>query len=117
MRTLALMMAVLGCTSSPSTCAGSACVVTGLSASDAQARGCEVLLADGDGKIDHLGFGDGVTGKWLRQGDKVAAAFVSKGDSPPSGVEVASSSGSFTITRSHCYGKSGQELAGVTVGR
>jgi hypothetical protein len=99
-------------------CVGNTCTgenTAGL-ATDPRARGCEVLLADDSGKVDHLDFGDGVTGRWLRQGDKVAAAFISNRDQPIGAVQV-DYAGSFSITNSHCYGSRGEELAGVTVHR
>ena len=82
---------------------------------DGKARGCEVLLHDGDAKIARVDFGDGVKGKWLRQGDKLSAAFVADGDHTIGAVQVVGTS--FDIMRSHCYGSDGVELAGATVRR
>jgi hypothetical protein len=100
-------------------CVGNTCTgenTVGL-AVDSNARGCEVLLADDSaGKVDHLDFGNGVTGRWLRQGDKVAAAFVSDRDQPIGSVQVAYA-GSFSIANSHCYGSRGELLQGSTVHR
>jgi hypothetical protein len=133
-----VFLLLAGCSSSPNNCnpgeAGCACVqqscndglvcvgnsctgenIAGL-AVDSQARGCEVLLAEDGGKVDHLNFGDGVTGRWLRQGDKVAAAFVSDRDQPIGAVQVAYA-GSFSILNSHCYGSQGETLQGSTVHR
>jgi len=84
-------------------------VVTNL-AIDGTARGCEVLLKDGSaGKIARVDYGQGVTGKWLRQGDKVSAAFVADGDHTIGAVQVVGPS--FDVLRSHCYGKDGVEIA------
>src|SRR2546430_449597 len=47
---------------------------------DAAARSCEVLLHDTGGTVARVDFAKGVTGKWLRQGDKVSAAFLSDQD-------------------------------------
>jgi hypothetical protein len=96
--------------------------VSGLSVSSGDARACEVLLGDGDVKIDHVEFGDHVTGRWLRQGDKVAVAFIANQDAPIGGnaMDVAYASGGsspFTVLASHCYGQKGEELPGVAVHR
>jgi hypothetical protein len=99
-------------------CVGNTCTggnIVGL-AVDSNARGCEVLLTEDSGKVDHLDFGDGVTGRWLRQGDKVAAAFVSDRDQPIGAVQV-DYAGSFSIASSHCYGSQGELLQGSTVHR
>jgi hypothetical protein len=77
---------------------------------DGTARACEVLLKDGAaGKIDRVDYGQGVKGKWLRQGDKVSAAFVADGDHTIGAVQVVGAS--FDILRSHCYGKDGMDIA------
>jgi hypothetical protein len=86
---------------------------------DSRARACEVVLGERTGKIDRVAFGDGVTGRWLRQGDKVAAAFMAAGDHTIGAVQVGLSgpAASFDVLASHCYGADGQELAGASVTR
>jgi hypothetical protein len=83
---------------------------------DGHARACEVLMQEGGGKIDHVDYGNGVTGRWLRQGDKVAAAFTADGDHTIGAVNVVYA-GAFSVVNSHCYGSRGEELAGATVHR
>src|SRR5258706_15522930 len=137
---LTLILAV-GCGTSASTCKpgeqGCACVAqacnSGLAcvagtcapeqlaglAVDGPARGCEVLLGESGGKVDRVDFGADVTGRWLRQGDKGAAAFVANRDMPigSSAVQVGYAGGSFAVVNSHCYGSRGEELPGATVHR
>jgi hypothetical protein len=86
---------------------------------EGSARGCEVVLGETKGKIASVAFSDGVRGKWLRQGDKIAAAFIAREDTPMSGVEVVfgKEGGAFEILTSHCYGSRGELLAGATVRR
>jgi hypothetical protein len=107
---------------SGSSCSGGMCVPegsSGLGVSDSQARGCEVLLSDGGGRIDRVDFGDNVTGRWLRQGDKVAAAFVANKDAPINGgitvTYAGNGNGSFNVVRSHCYGAKGEALPNAMV--
>jgi hypothetical protein len=139
MKPIAICLLLAACSKSPSSCkpgeSGCACVQDGCNAGlicvanmcsgentaglgvDGHARSCEVLLQEGKGgKVDHLDFGNGVTGRWLRQGDKVAAAFLSDRDAPIGAVQVVYAGG-FSITKSHCYGARGEELAGATVHR
>lgn len=102
-------------------CAGGSCTPearAGLTVGSVEARSCEVLLADTTGKVDQVQFGDDITGRWLRQGDKVAAAFVANRDSPigSSAVQVTyASGGTFSVVGSHCYGSHGEALPGATV--
>ena len=93
---------------------------SGLSVDSPHARACEVLLGDGTTHIDRVEFGAEVTGRWLRQGDKVAAAFVANRDTSLSGSPLdvayaAIGSASFSVVASHCYGEKGEELPNVTV--
>jgi hypothetical protein len=116
-----------GCACVAQTCKGGLACTAGictpeamspLGVSDSHARSCEVVLADGGGKIDEVNFGDTVIGRWLRQGDKVAAAFFAKQDSPIAGVQVAytgTGTNSYTVVLSHCYGAKGELLPGATV--
>jgi hypothetical protein len=110
---LALALTLGGCSGKPDQ-------HTGLQVSSTSARGCEVLLTDGTTTIASVDFAAGVTGRWLRQGDKVAASFIADKDVAIGGsaVQVTSSAnGSFSVVRSHCYGRHGEELSGVTVHR
>jgi hypothetical protein len=100
-----LMILLVGCTTEAPK--------VGLSASDSRARACEVLLRGHAGGVT---FDDSLNGRWLRQGEHVAAAFSARSDAPIGGVWVGGS-GDFEIVRSHCYGSDGVELAGVTVRR
>jgi hypothetical protein len=128
-----------GCGKSPANCKpgeqGCACVAQGCNGGlvcndgtcaaeqhaglsvDGAARSCEVLLADNGGKVASVDFGDQVLGRWLRQGDKVAAAFAANHDAPIGGgaVQVAFAGKAFSILNSHCYGARGEELQGATV--
>src|SRR5688572_15046215 len=90
-------------------CSAGSCVDesrAGLSV-DGKARGCEVVLRDAEGgKLARVAFADDVQGKWLRQGDKIAAAFIAKDDRSIGGgaVQVAYAAGgdAFEILKSHC---------------
>jgi hypothetical protein len=88
---------------------------------DGKARACEVLLHETGGKIDGVAFDASATGRWLRQGDKVAAAFAAVKDAPIGAVAVAwagpDAASAFEVVGSHCYGADGVELAGATVRR
>jgi hypothetical protein len=138
MKAIAMCLLLAACSKSPGNCKpggnGCACVANGCTAGlmcvanvcsgennaglafDARARSCEVLLQENGGKVDHVDFGKGVNGRWLRQGDKVAAAFVADHDAPIGAVQVVYA-GAFSITNSHCYGSRGEELTGATVHR
>jgi hypothetical protein len=121
----------LGCACALGSCqAGAVCEAgtckpearSGLSVDSSAARACEVLLGDGTTRIDRVEFAADVTGKWLRQGDKVAAAFVANRDTALGGspLDVAYPAGSsmpFSVVASHCYGGKGEELSNVTVHR
>src|SRR3954453_7104955 len=98
---LVLLALFCGCSKPPEN--------VGLGAGDPRARGCEVLLADGKSHIASVAFAGGVTGRWLRQGDKVAAAFVADRDVPLGAGALQISGGDFEVLRSHCYGPSGEE--------
>ena len=116
-----------GCACVAQTCNGGLACIDGFCAPeqhaglsvDGNVRGCEVLLADAKGKVASVDFGDSVTGRWLRQGDKVAAAFVANKDSAigSSAVQVAFAGGNFDVVNSHCYGARGEELSGSAVHR
>jgi hypothetical protein len=85
---------------------------------DGNARGCEVVLHETKGRLSRVVFGNEVNGKWLRQGDKLATAFIVNHDRSIGGGEVqVGYSGDFEIMKSHCYGVSGEELPGAQVRR
>lgn len=94
-----------------------------LTISDKAARACEVLLLEKAGTIGSVGFASAVTGKWIRQGDKVSTAFVANGDSSIGagavhvGVAGADPKAVFEIVKTHCYDKQGAELASATVSK
>jgi len=73
----------------------------GVAFSDPAARGCELLLIEGAGRVESVTFADTVRGTFLREAPRVAVSVVSTGDSPiaqgavqvalsgdPAGVEV-----------------------------
>jgi hypothetical protein len=85
---------------------------------EGNARSCEVLLHETNGTVGAVEFAKGVTGKWLRQGDKVAAAFLADQDHSISSGEVkVAYAGGFEILKSHCYGGDGVELPNASVKR
>jgi hypothetical protein len=73
----------------------------GVAFSDPAARGCELLLVEGAGRVESVTFADTVRGTFIREAPRVAVSVVSAGDSPiaqgavqvalsgdPAGVEV-----------------------------
>ena len=93
----------------------------GVVVSDANARGCEVLLTESAGHtIGRAEFSSGVVGASLRQAPQVALSFVAPADAPlPSGgVQLTFTSGSssgVTVTRATCVDARGVRLPDATV--
>ncbi|MBM4778180.1 MAG: hypothetical protein GQE15_10815 [Archangiaceae bacterium] len=92
----------------------------GVQVSDANARGCEVLLAEAAGStVTDVSFAKGVQGAYVREAPKVAFSFVAPADArlPSEGVSVsiAGAATGVTVAKATCVDSAGQKLAGATV--
>ncbi len=90
---------------------------TGLAVGDAAARSCEVVLEDPDEKLKDVNY-DGVQGRDMRRGSRLAIAFHALDDE--SIVDGAVSFGQadlsgINVTVSRCFGADGAVLDGVGV--
>lgn len=86
---------------------------SGLSVSNANARGCEVLLTEKGGKVQRVTFEGSVKGTFLREAPRVAVTFVSKEDSPIAAGVVKIEGGPLSgveVTKVSCVDKSGAKL-------
>lgn len=86
---------------------------SGLSVSDANARGCEVLLTEKSSKVQRVTFEGSVKGTFLREAPRVAVTFVSKDDSPIATGVVKIEGGPLSgieVTKVSCVDKSGAKL-------
>jgi hypothetical protein len=55
---------------------------------DGAARSCELVLRDPDGALDDLALGASLRGQRLREGDRLAVAFVTRADAPVADGEL-----------------------------
>jgi hypothetical protein len=81
--------------------------------SNANARGCEVLLTEKGGKVQRVTFEGSVKGTFLREAPRVAVTFVSKEDSPIAAGVVKIEGGPLSgveVTKVSCVDKSGAKL-------
>ncbi|HEY3447508.1 MAG TPA: hypothetical protein VGK67_14230 [Myxococcales bacterium] len=95
--------------------------VVGLRVSDSNARSCEVVLLDPDHAVRRLAFKAGADGRLVREGVRLATAFISKSDSALAdadlGLELvpSGSAANVTVEIGHCYDRAGQPLAAAKV--
>lgn len=92
----------------------------GVQVSDANARGCEVLLTESAGNtITDVTFSNGVQGAFVREAPRVAFSFVAPTDGRlPSGgvgVSIAGAATGITVSKVSCVDSAGQKLANATI--
>jgi len=100
---------------------GSSGARIGLKVSESAARSCEAVLVDPDRAVKTMVFGSGVEGRFLREGARLSAAFLSRADAAPAvadlGLELvpAGSSANLSVQLAHCFDRDGKLLANATV--
>ena len=107
----------------PLVCESGTCVQpasAGLTVSDRNARGCEVLLTEDKAKVSGVSFGDGVKGTFIRESPKVSLSFIATADDaiPSGAVSVQFESGAsdgLIVKTVKCNNKDGAPLSGVEV--
>ncbi len=92
----------------------------GVQVSDANARGCEVLLTEAAGStVADVTFAKGVQGAFVREAPKVAFSFVAPADArlpaESIGVAIAGPASGITVSKATCVDSAGQKLANATV--
>ncbi len=88
--------------------------------SDANARGCEVLLTETAGStVADVTFAKGVQGAFVREAPKVAFSFVAPADArlpaESIGVAITGPATGITVSKVSCVDSAGQKLANATV--
>lgn len=88
--------------------------------SDANARGCEVLLTEAAGStVADVTFTKGVQGAFVREAPKVAFSFVAPTDArlpaESIGVAITGPATGITVSKVSCVDSAGQKLANATV--
>lgn len=104
-------------------CGDNKCVApttAGVQVSDANARGCEVLLTESAGNtVTEVTFSNGVEGAFVREAPRVAFSFVAPTDARlPSagvGVSIAGAPSGITVSKVSCVDSAGQKLANATI--
>lgn len=105
-------------------CGGSnTCVApntVGVQVSDANARGCEVLLAEAAGStVTDVSFSKGVEGAWVREAPRVAFSFVAPADArmPTDGISVVVTGPAtgVSVAKVSCVDSAGQKLANAAI--
>lgn len=77
------------------------------------ARGCDALLAATGGEVLGVEFGEGATGKLVREGDRAGLSFISTTAAAlPSDAATIRFTGDVKVLSSTCYGEAGEALAG-----
>ncbi len=88
-----------------------------LQVTDANARGCELVLTENEGTtVAAVTFKNGLEGTWVRQAPKVAVTFVAGGDSAVSGqveLGLTGPASGVSVSKTGCVDVRGQRLAGV----
>ena len=99
------------------TCVTEVVAATGLSL-PAGARGCEVLLGEGAGRVTDVRFGAGVRGTFIREAPRVAITVVTTGDADfADGVVEVLGTGTppATVETARCVDAAGAVIAGAKV--
>ncbi len=93
-------------------------VKSGLTLSDPNVRGCEILLSEGTAKIDTVTFDGTVVGTFIREAPKVAISFVAAKDAPMANgaiqVTVKGDAKQVTVKKVSCVDVKAAAVAGVT---
>lgn len=91
----------------------------GVTVSDPNARGCEVLLLEGGARVDSVTFDDTVKGTFIREAPRVAVSFVAAGDAPIAAgavqVSLSGGAGDVEVKTVHCVDAQAKPLADVSV--
>ena len=93
-------------------------VKSGLTLSDPNIRGCEILLSEGTAKIDTVTFDGTVVGTFIREAPKVAISFVAAKDAPMANgaiqVKINGDAKQVTVKKVSCVDVKAAAIAGVT---
>ena len=93
-------------------------VKSGLTLSDPNVRGCEILLSEGTARIDTVTFDGTVVGTFIREAPKVAISFVAAKDAPMANgaiqVTVKGDAKQVTVKKVSCVDVKAAAVAGVT---
>ncbi len=94
----------------------------GLAVDKDNARACEAVLTDAAGGIEAVAFGEGVKGRFMRRGERLAVAFIADGDAPiaDNAVELVLKDGfddlaSIQITVASCSDAGGAPIEGTQI--
>jgi hypothetical protein len=89
---------------------------TGLSVTDAAARGCDVLFEEIGGPVDKVTFANGVTGQFARRDGHAAVSFVAGGMGAAATIQlhggVTAGAQTLRYLKSTCYDQNGKALQG-----
>ncbi len=104
-------------------CGDNKCIsptMAGVQVSDANARGCEVLLTESAGNtVTEVTFSNGVQGAFVREAPRVAFSFVAPTDGriPAAGVgvSIAGAPTGIAVSKVSCVDSAGQKLANATI--
>ena len=92
-------------------------VKCGLTLSDPNVRGCEILLSEGTAKIDSVTFDGTVVGTFIREAPKVAISFVAAKDAPMANgaiqVKINGDAKQVTVKKVSCVDVKAAAMAGV----
>lgn len=98
---------------------GGTVAVAGLTVSDPNARGCELLLTEGTAEVESVTFDSTVKGTFIREAPRVAISFVAAADAPIAGgavkVAAAGDSAQLQVKTVHCFDGKAAPLADVSV--
>lgn len=92
----------------------------GITVSDKNARGCDVLVTEQGSRVADATFGETVKGTFVREAPKVALSFISTSDAPIDGKGiqlqlVGADSDGLQVESVECADRTGKPLKGVTV--
>lgn len=83
---------------------------------DGDARSCEVVVRDPQGVLEAVSFSDAVRGRTLREGDRVALSFLSRGGEPFAAADIRlvprgeSTLESLELVMARCFDQQGAPL-------
>jgi hypothetical protein len=111
------------CSSEDLTCMAGTCQGTfdvGVTVSNKNARGCDVLVTEQGSRVADATFGETVKGTFVREAPKVALSFISTSDAPidGNGIQlqlIGAGSDGLQVESVECADRAGKPLEGVTI--
>lgn len=105
---LAILLSVVSCDCGDDKKGGSSLSI------DKRARSCDLLIVEGETRIEAVVFGEGVQGTFVREAPNVAVSFIATEDSSIDAdavvVQLADADGEFEITQVACADSAGEPL-------